>query len=70
MPTTLRTAGIALLALGGIAAGTAPAQPQYDPNYAPPRTPWGDPAPESPYSPGFQRGSGISKPTGVPQVLR
>jgi hypothetical protein len=43
MPTTLRTAGIALLALGGIAAGTAPAQPQYDPNYAPPRTPWGDP---------------------------
>jgi hypothetical protein len=43
MPTKLQAAGITMLALGAIAAGFALAQPQHDPNYEPPRTPWGDP---------------------------
>jgi len=44
MQIKLRTAGIATLSLTAIAAGIALAQePQYDPNYEPPRTPWGDP---------------------------
>jgi hypothetical protein len=38
-----RKAGIAALIVSAMAAGTALAQPKYDPNYEPPRTPWGDP---------------------------
>jgi hypothetical protein len=38
-----RRAGVAGLALGAVVAGAVLAQPQYDPNYEPPRTPWGDP---------------------------
>jgi hypothetical protein len=43
MPITLRLAGIATLSLSATVAGLALAQPEYDPDYAPPRTPWGDP---------------------------
>ena len=44
MQSKLRAAGIATLATTAVAAGVALAQePQYDPNYEPPRTPWGDP---------------------------
>jgi hypothetical protein len=45
MHKELRTAGIAALALSAMATGVVLAQqgPQYDPNYAAPRTPWGDP---------------------------
>ncbi|HEY5665724.1 MAG TPA: hypothetical protein VIV64_03310 [Gammaproteobacteria bacterium] len=44
MQFTLRAAGIATLASTALTAGVALAQePQYDPNYEPPRTPWGDP---------------------------
>lgn len=32
-----------MLSLGAIGTGVALAQPSYDPNYEPPRTPWGDP---------------------------
>ena len=40
----LRAAGIATLASTALGASVALAQePQYDPNYEPPRTPWGDP---------------------------
>jgi hypothetical protein len=44
MQTKLSGAGIAALAVTAVAAGIAAAQePQYDPNYEPPRTSWGDP---------------------------
>jgi len=46
MQFTLRATAIATLSLTAIAAGIALAQqplPQPDPNYEPPRTPWGDP---------------------------
>ena len=44
MQFMLRAAGIATLASTALGAGIAQAQePQYDPNYEPPRTPWGDP---------------------------
>ena len=44
MPHTLRAAGLATLGLTAVAAGIALAQqPAVDPNYAVPRTPWGDP---------------------------
>jgi len=43
MPTKPGAAGILPLVLGAIVAGIALAQPQYDPDYEPPRTPWGDP---------------------------
>jgi len=43
MKPSLRAALVASLSLGTIGAGVALAQPQYDPNYEPPRTPWGDP---------------------------
>jgi hypothetical protein len=44
MQSKLRAAGIAALATTAVAAGVALAQePQYDPDYEPPRTPWGDP---------------------------
>jgi hypothetical protein len=44
MHQELRRASLAVLILTAIGAATAVAQqPQYDPNYEPPRTPWGDP---------------------------
>jgi hypothetical protein len=44
MQLKLGTAGVTTLTLAAIGAGIALAQePQYDPNYEPPRTPWGDP---------------------------
>ena len=44
MQFMLRAASIATLASTALGAGIAQAQePQYDPNYEPPRTPWGDP---------------------------
>ena len=46
-PSTItQKAGIAALALTAVAAGIAAAQePQYDPSYEPPRTPWGEMGP-------------------------
>jgi hypothetical protein len=38
-----RAAVTTAMTLGALGAGLAFAQPQYDPNYEPPRTPWGDP---------------------------
>jgi hypothetical protein len=38
-----RAAVTAAMTLGALGAGLTFAQPQYDPNYEPPRTPWGDP---------------------------
>lgn len=43
MPNIRRAAVITATTLGVLGAGLASAQPQYDPNYEPPRTPWGDP---------------------------
>ena len=43
MQITLRAAGITALTISALATSIAVAQPQYDPNYEPPRTPWGDP---------------------------
>ncbi len=43
MPAKPMVAGSAAFALSAMVAGSALAQPDYDPNYEPPRTPWGDP---------------------------
>jgi hypothetical protein len=43
MQNTRRSAVITALSVSALGAGVALAQPQYDPNYEPPRTPWGDP---------------------------
>jgi hypothetical protein len=43
MLNTRRAAMMMAMTVGVLGAGLALAQPQYDPNYEPPRTPWGDP---------------------------
>jgi hypothetical protein len=43
MQNTLRAAFIGSLTASAIGIGIALAQPAYDPDYEPPRTPWGDP---------------------------
>ena len=43
MQISLRAAGITALTISALTTSIALAQPQYDPDYEPPRTPWGDP---------------------------
>ena len=43
MQNKLRAAGITALSISALGTAIALAQPEYDPNYEPPRTPWGDP---------------------------
>jgi len=43
MQMKLSAAGIAALTISALTTSIALAQPQYDPNYEPPRTSWGDP---------------------------